>query len=69
MSNEKYPLNMVQLLTMAVKQGTSDVHIVPMEPPIFRINREMVKLDYPKLTPENVKELLLQLINPTRLNS
>jgi twitching motility protein PilT len=64
MSNEKYPLNMVQLLTMAVKQGTSDVHIVPMEPPIFRINREMVKLDYPKLTPENVKELLLQLIKP-----
>ena len=64
MSNGKYPLSMVQLLTMAVKQGTSDVHIVPMEPPIFRVNREMVKLDYPKLTPENVKELLMQVIKP-----
>lgn len=60
----KYPLTMDQLLTMAVKRGTSDVHIVPMEPPIFRINRDMVKLEYPKLTPENVKELLLQIIKP-----
>jgi len=60
---------MNQLLTMAVKEGSSDVHIVPMEPPIFRINRDMVKLDYPKLTPENVRELLLQIIKPHQVDS
>jgi twitching motility protein PilT len=69
MSNGKYPLSMVQLLTMAASQGTSDVHLVPMEPPIFRINREMVKLDYPKLTPSDVKDLLMQIIKPNQIES
>jgi len=70
MSNgNKYELSMVQILTMAAKQGTSDVHLVPFEPPIFRINREMVKLDYPKLTPNDVKELLLQIIKPNQVES
>ncbi len=59
-----YPLSMDQLLKMAVEKGTSDVHIVPMEPPIFRINRDMVKLDYPILSPNNVKQLLVQIIAP-----
>jgi twitching motility protein PilT len=63
-ADNRYPLSMVQLLTMAVERGTSDVHIVPMDPPMFRINREMVKLDYPVLTPDNVKELLVQIIKP-----
>ena len=60
----QYPLIMDQILTMAVEQGASDVHIVPLEPPIFRINRDMVKLDFPVLRPENVKELLIQIIKP-----
>lgn len=66
MSNaNKYPLTMNQLLTMAVEKGTSDVHIVPMQPPILRINREMIQLDqYPVLTPDDVKALLVQVIKP-----
>lgn len=59
-----YPVSMEQLLMMAVEQKSSDVHIVPFQPPIFRINREMVKLDYPMLRPENVKELMVQIIKP-----
>lgn len=70
MSNQpKYPLSMKQLLAMAVKRGSSDVHIVPMQAPIFRVNREMIELDYPKLTPENVQELLLQIIRPRQAES
>ena len=60
----KYPVTMDQLLTMAAEHKTSDVHIVPMDRPMFRINRDIVKLDYPVLTPDNVKELLLQIIKP-----
>ena len=60
----KYPVTMDQLLTMAAERKTSDVHIVPMDRPMFRINRDIVKLDYPVLTPDNVKELLLQIIKP-----
>lgn len=60
----KYPVTMNQLLTRAVEQKTSDVHIVPFDRPMFRINRDMVKLDLPVVTAENVKELLLQVIKP-----
>lgn len=60
----RYPLKMAEILTMAAEQQASDVHIVPMDPPMFRINREVVKLDYPVLTPDNVKELLVQIIKP-----
>lgn len=60
-----YPTSMNQMLTMAVEKGASDVHIVPMQPPIFRINREMVKINqYPVLQPEDVKALLIQVIKP-----
>jgi twitching motility protein PilT len=63
----KYPLTMDQILKMAVEKGTSDVHIVPFEPPIYRINRDMIKLEYPVLKPENVKELLVQIIKPNQI--
>lgn len=57
-----YPLTMDQLLTIAVERKASDVHIVPMDRPMFRINQDMIKLDYPVLTPDDAKELLLQII-------
>jgi twitching motility protein PilT len=60
----RYPVTMDQLLTMAAERKASDVHIVPMDKPMFRINRDIIKLDYPVLTPDNVKELLLQIIKP-----
>lgn len=65
-ANDKsnYPLKMAEILTMAAEQQASDVHMVPMDPPMFRINREIVRLDYPDLTPNNIKELLVQIIRP-----
>ncbi len=63
-TKNKYPLNMDQILTMAVEQQASDVHMVTCDRPMFRINREMVKLDYPELTADNLKALLLQIIKP-----
>jgi twitching motility protein PilT len=63
-NSTRYPVTMDQLLTMAAERKTSDVHIVPMDRPMFRINRDIIKLDYPVLTPDNVKELLLQVIKP-----
>jgi len=62
-----YPLSMAEILAMAVEQQASDVHIVPNDAPMFRINRDVVKLDYPHLSPENVKELLGQIIKPHQL--
>jgi len=67
-NGNSYPLSMDQILTMAVEQKASDVHLVPMTPPIFRINRNMVRMDdYPVLSPENVKKLLVQLVKPHQI--
>lgn len=63
----KYPLTMDQLLTMAVEKRASDVHLVPYQQPIFRINRSLVKLDYQMLRPENINELLLQMVGKQHL--
>jgi len=65
----KYPVDMDQLLIKAVEQKASDVHIVSMDRPMFRINQAMIKLDYPVLTPENVKGLMLQIIMPHQVES
>lgn len=66
MSNKStYPISMNELLVLAVEKGASDVHLVPMQPPIFRVNREMVQLrEFPVLTPDDVKALLVQVIRP-----
>lgn len=66
-NSNKYPLTMDQLLTMAVEKKASDVHIVPYQPPIFRINRSMVKLDHQMLRPENINELLIQMVTKQQL--
>ena len=44
--NTKYPVAMDQLLIMAVEQKASDVHIVSMDRPMFRVNQTMSKLDF-----------------------
>lgn len=63
----KYPVSMDRLLTLAVGEKASDVHIVPMDRPIFRINQNMVKLNYPIITNDQLKDLLLQIINPQQV--
>ena len=64
-----YPIKMVDILRMATDQKASDVHIVPGDPPIYRINRDMVKTDLPLLTSENIKELLTQILKPHQIES
>ena len=57
-----YPVTMDELLKQAVERKASDVHLAPGGPPIFRLNREMVMLEYPVLRPEDISSLLLQVI-------
>ncbi|HSW35720.1 MAG TPA: type IV pilus twitching motility protein PilT [Candidatus Limnocylindrales bacterium] len=65
MSNgSKYPVRMDQILITAVEKKASDVHIVAGGPPLLRLNREIVKLDYPELQPDDVADLLAQIVKP-----
>lgn len=67
-TGKTYPLTMDQILRMAVEQNASDVHIVPMDPPMFRINRSIVKLDYPVMRADDVKTLLVQILKPHQVD-
>ncbi|MEW5785523.1 MAG: type IV pilus twitching motility protein PilT [Bacillota bacterium] len=65
--HSNYPVSMNALLTLAVERKASDVHLVPGGAPLVRVNREMVRLDYPDLRPEEVRALLLQIIQPNQV--
>ena len=63
-----YPVTMDALLTLAVERDASDVHLAPGAPPLFRINREMVRLaDQPDLTPQDISALIRQIVHPEQL--
>lgn len=68
-NNSAYPIGMNQILKTATEQNASDVHFAPGGPPLFRINRDMVKTDMPVLTPENLIGLLPQMVKPHQIES
>ncbi len=42
-----------KLLSAAVKQGASDIHIVVGQPPVFRLHGRMRKLETKTLEPDD----------------
>jgi len=53
------------ILTEAVEKEASDVHINVGLRPIIRVNTELVETDFPTITDEDAKEILISLIaNP-----
>ena len=67
--NIKYPVTMNQILKKSVELDASDVHLAPGDPPLFRINRSITKSEFPKMTPDNIKELLTQLVKPNQVEA
>jgi twitching motility protein PilT len=64
LEHASYAVSMDDLLLEAVERKASDVHLTPGSPPILRVNREMLSFDCPMLSPVDVQELLLQIIQP-----
>jgi twitching motility protein PilT len=54
-----------KLLAAAIKQGTSDIHITVGQPPVFRIDGRMRKLDTKTLEPDDTAALM-KSITPDR---
>jgi twitching motility protein PilT len=55
-------MNLSELLIFSVKQNASDLHISPGQPPILRINGDLIPVkDHPILGPEVTKEMVLSL--------
>jgi len=56
-------MDVSQLLAFGVKQGASDCHISSGEPPMFRINGDLKRLDHPVLNREQVHLMLYDIMN------
>ena len=51
------------LLSMATKYNASDIHIVPLRPPFFRINGEMAGLQTDPLSPDDTRKLIFDALS------
>ena len=57
------------ILTEAVEKEASDVHINVGLRPIIRVNTELVETDFPTITDEVAKEILISLIGQDKFNT
>jgi twitching motility protein PilT len=57
------------ILSAAVEKGASDVHINVGLPPIIRVNTELIQTDFPPVSGEDAKEMVLAMVGPARFNT
>jgi twitching motility protein PilT len=58
--------NVKEMLTVAIRRGSSDVHINTEMPPIMRINTELVVMDMPDITQDMAKQLVIQMVGESK---
>ncbi|MEZ4390775.1 MAG: PilT/PilU family type 4a pilus ATPase [Polyangiales bacterium] len=56
-------VDMRTLLSIAMRYGASDIHLVVQVPPIFRINGRLRRLETDALTPADVRRMLFSLLS------
>ncbi|MHC4192740.1 MAG: type IV pilus twitching motility protein PilT [Planctomycetota bacterium] len=56
-----------KILAVAIEQGASDVHINVGMPPVLRRNTELNNMDFPEVTNEDAKEMVLAMVGPDRV--
>jgi len=59
-------VNIKTILENVIKHGASDLHINVGMPPILRRNTELAVLDFPAISNEDAKEMVLSMIGPNR---
>ena len=55
-----------EILAKAIEIGASDVHINVGMPPVLRKNTELSEIDFPPVSDEHAKEMVLSMIGPDR---
>lgn len=58
-----YPVTLEQMLRLTVEKKGSDLHIVVGMPPCIRIDGDIVKQDFPPMSPVDVENMLMQVLN------
>jgi len=59
-------IDVKEILAKAIEKGASDVHINVGMPPIIRKNTELIDLEFPTISNENAKEMVLSMIGPDK---
>jgi len=59
-------VNIKTILENVIEHGASDLHINVGMPPILRRNTELAELDFPAISNEDAKEMVLSMIGPDR---
>ncbi|MBN2455590.1 MAG: PilT/PilU family type 4a pilus ATPase [Sedimentisphaerales bacterium] len=57
------------ILAEAIAKGASDVHINVGMPPILRKNTELMNMDFPPVSTEHAKEMVLAMVGPDRFKT
>ncbi|MEZ4390107.1 MAG: PilT/PilU family type 4a pilus ATPase [Polyangiales bacterium] len=55
-----------RLLADARERGASDVHLTVGEPPWFRLNGQLERVEHPPLDAKTTREWVLEILDPTR---
>ncbi|ALH95312.1 type IV pilus twitching motility protein PilT [Acinetobacter equi] len=56
-------MNIIELLTFAIKNNASDLHLSAGMPPLIRVDGEIRRINVPHLEQENVQEFLYDTMN------
>jgi twitching motility protein PilT len=65
MSNiQSNQIEMNDLLSLAVEEGASDLHLTVNSPPVLRLHGGLQALDTPSLTPEDTERLMKSITSP-----
>jgi twitching motility protein PilT len=59
-------IDVKDVLANVIEYGASDLHINVGMPPILRRNTELIDLDFPPVSNEDAKEMVLAMIGPDR---
>jgi twitching motility protein PilT len=59
-------IDVKNILAEVIENGASDLHINVGMPPVLRKNTELVELDFPPISNEDAKEMVLSMIGPEK---
>jgi twitching motility protein PilT len=62
-SQQEYPVDLDKLLTLTVQQGASDLHLTAGAPPTARTYGKLIPFDLPRLSPNDVENLVYPILD------
>ena len=68
-NTNSYPHTLDDILTIAIQMNASDLHLLAGNPPAVRVSSDIVELELPKLSSNDVKQLTLSNLTNRQIKS